>query len=357
MTQPPVYATREDVMRAVDSKLTARNAGQIDRQLQAASRDVDLLCHRRFYPETSTRYFDWPNRQSGTSWILRLDSNELISATTLASGAVTIDSSDFFLRRADDVDEPPYTRIELERDSSAAFGQSSTSQRDIAVTGLFGYRNDETTVGALAAAVTTTTATTITVNGAASADLGIGSVLRIDDERMLVTGRSMADTGQNVGGAGLTVQANSVTLPVSDGTAFAVDEVLLLESERLLIVDIAGNTLTVKRAWDGSVLAAHAAGIDIYSSRTLTVTRGALGTAAATHSNSAAVVRWDPPALVRQLTIAQAIAALSAETSGYSKAIRSGEGSSERNRDTGALQNLRTAVYDALGRKGRVRAV
>ena len=31
MTQPPPYATREDVMRAMDVKLTARAARQIDR--------------------------------------------------------------------------------------------------------------------------------------------------------------------------------------------------------------------------------------------------------------------------------------------------------------------------------------
>ena len=356
MTQAPVYATREDVMRALDSKLTARNSAQIDRALQSASRDVDSLCHRRFYPETATRYFDWPDSQYGTSWRLWLDDSELISVTTLSSGGTTIAASDFNLEP--NRSGPPYSRLEINVGSSAAFGGGSTHQRDIAITGLWGYSNNETTAGTLAAAVSTTTATTISVDGAAAAALGVGSVIRVDSERMLVTARAMADTGQNVGGAGLTAQQNSVTLAVTDGTAFSVDEILLVESERMLVVDIAGNSLTVKRAWDGSVLAAHAAGVDIYASRTLTVIRGALGTTAATHSSGATVNRWDPPGPVQDLTIAEAITRLTNEQAGYARTRKSGDGgTSEKAMDATALAGLRQQVYVSHGRKGRVRAV
>ncbi len=354
MTQQPWYATREDVMRAVDSKLTARNAAQIDRQLEAASRDVELLCHRTFYPVLATRYFDWPNSQSGTSWRLWLDANEIISVTELSSGGTTIASGDYLLEP--NTYGPPYNRIEINLGGSAAFGGGDTHQRDITVTALFGYRNDETTAGTLAAAVTTTTATSITVTGATSPLLGVGSVLRIDDERLLVTGRTQAYTGQTLATA-LDAQAKTVTVTVADGTAYTVDETILIDGERMLIVDIAGNNLIVKRGWDGSVLATHDQFAAIYAPRTLTVQRGALGTTAATHADTTAVVRWDPPALVRQLTIAQAIGGLTAETAGYAKAVRSGEGSSERNRDTGALKSLRDQVYDAVGRKSRVRSV
>lgn len=352
----PVYATREDVMRALDSKLTARNSGQIDRALQSASRDVESLCHRRFYPETATKYFDWPDSQYGTSWRLWLDDSELISVTTLSSGGTTIVAADYFLEP--NRTGPPYSKLEIDLASSAAFGGGDTHQRDITITGLFGYKNDETTAGTLTAAVSTTTATTISVDGAAAAVLGVGSVVRVDSERILVTGRAMADTTQNLGGSGLTAQANSVTVAVTDGTAFSIDEILLIESERMLIVDIAGNNLTVKRAWDGSVLAAHAAGVDIYASRTLTVTRGALGTTAATHSSAATVTRWDPPGLVRDLVIAEVTSRLTNEQSGYSRTRRSGEGeSSERAISASALNSLRDRVYASHGRKGRVRSV
>lgn len=356
MTQPPVYATREDVMRALDSKPTARNARQIDRALQSASRDVDSLCHRRFYPEHGTRYFDWPDSQYRPSWRLWLDDSELISLTSVSSGGTTIATSDVLLEP--NRSGPPYNRVEINIGTSAAWGGGSTHQRDITITGLWGYRLDETTVGTLTAAVATTTATTVAVTGAASAELGIGSVLRIGSERMLVTGRTMADTGQNLGGAGLTAQQNSVTVTVTDGTAYSVDEVLLIESERMLIVDIAGNNLTVQRAWDGSILAAHAAGVDIYAARTLTVTRGALGTTAATHLSGASVVRWDPPGLIRDLVIAEAMNRVTNEQAGYARTRRTGESKSNDQALTARdLPALREQVYNDCGRKARTRGV
>lgn len=352
-----VYASREDVQRALDSKLPARNSAQIDRALESASRGVDSLCKRAaLAPTTDTKSFRYPGPQIGPTWRLWLNANTLISVTTLTSGGTTIASTDYFLEPNEY--GPPYTSVEIDLASSAVFSSGDTHQRAISITGLWGYTNDETAAGTLTAAVSSTTAATVSVNGAAAAALGVGSVVRVDSERMLVTGRTMADTTQNVGGSGLTAQQNSVTLAVSDGTAFTVDEILLVESERLLVVDIAGNNLTVKRAWDGSVLAAHAAGVDIYASRTLTVTRGALGTTAATHSSGASVVRWDPPGLVRDLTIADALTRLTNEVSGYARTRKQGDGgNTERAKSVLDLPDLRDQVYRAHGRKGRVRSV
>jgi hypothetical protein len=212
-------------------------------------------------------------------------------------------------------------------------------------------------VGALAEALDDTE-TAVDVTGAVSAVVGVGSILRVDSERMLVTERSQLSTGQTVGGSGLTAQANSVSLTVASGPAFTVGEVILIDAERMRIDDIAGNTLSVKRGWDGTVLAAHSVGATIYAPRTLTVTRGALGTTAAAHSDGSTVYRFDPPGPVRQLVVAEAINSLTVEAAGYSKGLRSGEGgSSERNRDLNALQKRRDDTYAACGRKARVRAV
>ncbi|MEV6181348.1 hypothetical protein [Streptomyces sp. NPDC052015] len=348
------YATREDVMRALDVKLTARNSAQIDRALESASRGVEDLCHRRFYPVQATRYFDWPSSQYRPSWRLWLDDNELISLTTLVSGGVTIPSTDYFLEP--NRSGPPYSRIEIDLDSSAAYGGGDTHQRDIQVTGLFGYRNTETQVGALAEALDASE-TAVDVNAATSAVVGVGSIVRVDSERMIVTGRQMLDTGQNVGGSGLTILPNNVTLTVSDGTAFAVDEILLVESERMLIVDIAGNNLTVIRAWDGSVIAAHAAGVDIYAARRLTVRRGALGTTAATHADATSLHRWDPPGLVRDLTIADAINRVLQEQAGYARTSKTSTGAKSVSVETLSLETLRTQTYTAHGRKARLRGV
>jgi hypothetical protein len=348
------YATREDVQRALDSKSTARNNMQIARALETASRDAEDLCHRKFFPVQATRYFDWPPRSGMTPWILRLNDQELISVTTLASGGKTITSDEYNLEPVNY--GPPFNRIEIKLSSDGSFGGGQTYQRDIQVAGLWGYRNTETSVGTLAE-ILDATETGIDVDGPTSAAVGVGSILRVDSERMIVTERQQITTGQTLGAPGMTAQANSVTAPVTLGSAYAVDEVILIDAEKMLITDIAGNNLIVKRGWDGTVLAAHTAGATIYAPRTLTVTRGVLGTAADVHAAASTVYRWEPPGPVKQLVIAEALSALTSETAGYSKTARSGSGSTERNRDQGALQDRRDATYNACGRKGRVRAV
>ncbi|QIP87633.1 hypothetical protein GLX30_30435 [Streptomyces sp. Tu 2975] len=348
------YATREDVKGALDFKETARVNRQVDRAIEAASRDVEKLCHRTFYPVAATRYFNWPNAQTARPWRLWLDQNELISLTTLTAGGDTIADTDFFLEP--NQYGPPYNRIEIDLDSNAAFSSGDTHQRSIAITGLYGYRDDETTVGTLAEALDASE-TTVGVDGDTSAEVGVGSVLRVDSERMIVTARAMLDTGQNLGGAGLTIQNSAVTVTVADASGFAVDEVILIDAERMRIEDIAGNNLIVKRAWDGSTIAAHTAGADIYAPRTLSVRRAALGTTAATHASGTSIQRWNPPGDVRTLVIGQAISTLTNEQAGYSRVKRSGESTGERARDTSALASLRQATYDAVGRKARIRGV
>ncbi|MFI8448246.1 hypothetical protein [Streptomyces erythrochromogenes] len=347
------YATREDVMRAVDSKETARNAGQIDRGLEAASRAIDALCHRIFYPHVATKSFDWPNSQHAAPWRLWLDANELISVSAVSSGGTAISTVDVLLEPNEY--GPPYNRLELSLGSDASFGGGDTHQRDITITGLYGYRNDETPVGATAEALDASE-TGLDVDGPTSATVGVGSLLRIDDERMTVTGRSMLDTGQNLGGD-LDAKASTVTVPVASTAGFAADETVLIDAERMLIVDIAGNNLIVKRAWSGSVLAAHTTGADVYASRTLTVRRGACGTTAASHSLAADVYRWDPPGPVQTLAIAETLNMLGLEQASYSVVLRAGETGGERTRDQRGLQALRNQVYDSYGRKARLRGV
>lgn len=343
------YATREDVKEALDFKETARSNRQIDRALEAASRDAEKLCHRVFYPEIATRYFNWPT--GARPWRLWLDDNELISVTTLTAGGTTISADDYFLEP--NRSGPPYNRIEIDLSSSATFGGGSTHQRDIAITGLWGYSNTETLAagdldGDITAAATSINTTTAPL-------IGVGSLIRIDTERLLVTDRQMKDTFVDLA-ADLAAANNAVTITgVSAG--FSVGEVILIDSERMMIVDKSPTALTVKRAWDGSVLAAHTTGTGINALRTLTVTRGALGTTAAAHTSGADVDLWEPPGPVRTLVIGQVISTVTNEQAGYSKVKRAGESTGERARDTSALGQLRQQAYDAVGRKARIRGV
>lgn len=344
------YATREDVKDALDIKETARSNAQVDRAVEAASRAVEGYLHRVFAPILATRYFNWPNHQTARSWRLWLEHDDLISATTVSSGGVTIAGTDYFLEPVNE--GPPYDSIEIDLDSSASFSTAGTHQRAVTVTGLWGWSNDTTSVGTTAEALDASE-TAVDVDGPTAAQVGVGSVLTVDSERMLVTGRTALTTGQTLQ-TNMTDRDNMVTVAVTTGSAFAVGEVILLDSERMRIVDIAGNNLTVDRAWDGSTIATHS-GSTIYGYRTLTVTRGALGTTAASHLTGAAVYRWDVPGPVRELTIAEAINDLLQARAGYARTA--GSGDNEQESKVQGLESLRKSVMTSHGRKARIGAV
>ncbi|PBC71577.1 hypothetical protein BX265_6187 [Streptomyces sp. TLI_235] len=353
----PWYATREAVKDALDIKLTARSNSKVDSKIEAASRDVEGLCHRDFAPVFGTRYFDWPNGQYAAPWRLWLDRNELISLTTVTSGGVTIPLANINLEP--NQSGPPYSYLELNISTSAVFGGGSTPQRSIAVTGLWGFRNDESPAGTGTATVSSS-ATSLLVSD--SAAVGVGHILRCGTERLIVTEKLMSTTGQTLQSA-LTERKNDQLLQAVDGTAFTPGEVLLVGAERMRVDDIAGNALVVERAYDGTTLAAHASGT-IYAPRSLRVSRGALGTTAAGITSGDALYRWEPPGPVRDLTIAEAIVALLQESSGYarvtgvgSQARQVGGGTTTKTSYGVGLEALREQVYTSHGRKARTRAV
>ena len=349
----PCYSSREDVARALDSKLTARNFAQIDRAIEAAAVAIEGLTHRRFYPKVDTRYFDWPNDQYARSWRLWLQQHELVSVTTLTIGGTVIAAADYFLRP---YDGPPYTRLEIDLDSSSAFGPAAggTHQRAVSILGVYGYSADDAVAGTTAEALD---ASETGVDVTDSALIGVGDLIKVESERMLVTGKTMLDTAVNIDAAdSLTAAANDVSITMSTTTnAPVVDEVILIDSERMLVVDVAGSVLTVKRAWDGTVLAAHSASADIYAGRTLTVVRGSVGTTAVSHSTSIVVTKHIVPPLVRDLSIAEALTTLLQEGSGYARTAGSGE--NEREVSGRGVRGLRDDVYTAHGRKARISAI
>jgi hypothetical protein len=123
----------------------------------------------------------------------------------------------------------------------------------------------------------------------------------------------------------------------------------------MLIVDITGNTITVKRAWDGTVLATHASAAHIYVFRTLTVARGQLGTPAATHLISAGASIHRVPTLVRDLAIAEASNRVHQEIGGY--ADPQGDGENAVHGLGSALADLWDEAETTFGRKARIRGI
>ncbi|MEX0946324.1 MAG: hypothetical protein WD064_03040, partial [Acidimicrobiia bacterium] len=138
----------------------------------------------------------------------------------------------------------------------------------------------------------------------------------------------LADTTANLA-ANLDALESAATVAVNTGSLVKTGEVITVGSERMLVISIASNNLTVKRAWDGSVLAAHTSSDDVYAPRTLTVERGAVGTTATTHLTAAAITRNVAPGPIVELCIAETIVALEQESAGYGRVVGSGENQRE----------------------------
>lgn len=352
-----VYTTREEVMDAFDVKESSHRSAQIDSAIASASDDIDGWLNRHKHglaPRNATRYFRWPQQSYGQAWRLWLDEDELVSVSALTSGGATVAS--YFLEPVNS--GPPYTNIEIDLSSQSSFSSGATAQRAVSITGVWGINNDQRAAGALAAAVASTSVTVIDVTDASP--VGVGSVLTIDSERLTVTGRGALTTGQSLQSS-MNAAKNDVTVDVLDGTALHVGETVLIGGERMKVLDVVGGSVTVERAADGSVLAAHSASDVIYAYRRLTVVRGELGTTAATHLNGAPVTVWDVPALVRDLCRAEAIVRLEQEWSAYGERVYS----DEAERDSSGtevvagrgLTDLRKSCARRYKRKLRKRAI
>lgn len=357
MAMQPWYVTRERVKRVLDIAETARRNDQVDDAIESASRNVEGLLHRKFYPRVGVEYFDWPPPNgAGRPWRLYLNEREIACdasktgvAVTVNNGATALTAGQFFLRPEAG---PPYTWLETNLGSAGTLSSGTTHQRAIAITlsagaAWMGQPIDDRPAGALAEALD---ASEVGVDVTDSSKIGTGTILLCGSERMIVTGRSLLTTGQTLQ-APLSSDEAAQSVSVTTGTAYAVGELLTVDSERMRVDDIAGNTLIVTRALDGSALAAHTTGATIYAPRTLTVERGAIGTTAAAHDTAATLYRHVPAAPVSALVTAWALNQLLQEGSGYARVAGTGDSQKEfSGRGIRALEDDAVATY---GRKLR----
>jgi hypothetical protein len=312
----PCYCNRDDVRRALELKQAAYASAQIDRAILSATESVEGLTQRKFYPEDTTKKFDWPNFQYAPPWKVYLDHNELaaqpssVTTGSLTTLPQTIASGQYICHPIND--GPPYNRIELRRDLTVAFGNNPTPQLDIFITGTFGYWTKTSPAG-IAGAQQAIDATTLQVSDGSM--ISPGDIVVAGTERQLVVDEQYIDTSVTFSGLS-SASASDRIVSVVDGTAFSVGEVLLVDTEWLLIENIVGNTLAVRRGWDGSLLAEHHAGT-IWARRQYTVLRAQLGTAAAIHNNASALSVVAYPGLIRQLAIAEAVVWLTQEHGAY----------------------------------------
>lgn len=343
------YCTREDVLRVLQVLQSPRAYPDVDRAIESGTRSVDNRCHRTFHPYVATKKFLWPDRNSSAlAWRLWLDQDDVLSLTSLISGGVAI--TDYFLEPQRS--GPPYTHLEIDLAGQGTFSAADTNQRAITAIGTWGYGSDTQAAGALSGAVASTSATTLTVTDGSL--VGIGDLLLIDSERVIVTDRALVTTAQTLQ-TPMTALTSNTSVVVSTGTAFHPGEVITLGSEQMLIQFITANTLTVERAVNATVLAAHT-GSTIYVPRTLTVVRGANGSTAATHLDATAVSRSLVPSPVRSLAVAESLVELQQGAAGYARTAGSGE--NERVIGPGpGLGDLRREVDLGFARRARTRAV
>lgn len=317
------YTTREEVMDAFDVKEAANRFAQVDSAIASASDDIDGWLNRHKHgcaPQVATRYFEWPAQNYARAWRLWLDENELIEPTEILSGGreLTVDTQ-VFLEPVNS--GPPYTYLEINLDSTAAFDNAGRRQRAIQISGTWGLHDDQKPAGTLTAAVNGSQ-TAWQVSDASL--VGVGSLVSAEGERAIITGRTAVSTGQTLT-ADMEVYDSDRELVVADGTQIHPGERITVDTERMLVLSVTGNVVLVQRAYEGSTLQAHLTGATVYADRLLTVERAARGTTAASHAQGTALTVWEVPELVRALCRAEAITRLEQEFSAYGSRVFSDE--------------------------------
>lgn len=341
------YCTREDVKEALDIKLTARMDRVIDRAVEAASRSVDNMTRRVFYPTVTTKYYDYPDRNTSYAYRQWIDQpDQLISVSSIVSGGNTLAANEYFLEPVNS--GPPYNRIEINLGLNETFDADDTWQRQTVVTGTWGYELSWAAATTITANINSSV-TTVPIDD--SGAVGVGDLIRVGTEWLSITGKAMVDTGDDVT---LTASQSSVSLTGLTAGNLNVGETILVDSERMLVVDIAGTTATVQRAYDGTVLAAHTTA-SVYAPRSLTVVRGANGSTAASHTSGDAVERFEYPGQIRQLAIAEALVTVLQGQAGYGRTVGTGDNLKESSGK--GLQDLRNNVKLDYGRRSRLAVV
>lgn len=341
------YATVERVMNASSIKSTAFATDEILDAILSASDSVDRLVNLgdatrpAFAPWVGSITFDWPVMNNGNAYRFDLNQFRLHSLTSMVSGGNALTSSALPWPSYG----PPFLSVEVDQAGSGSLDYTSgVGQRSLTLSGTWGTlgQTTERSTWTLGASVSSS-ATSLTLNAPA----GIGSIVSIGSERVIVSERSWGASGQTSAGA-LAAAVNAQSITVSDGSAFLAGEEIIIDAERMLIREVVGNVLNVGRAASGSTLAAHLAGAAIYWARTCEVERGALGTTAESHSSGAALGIYRAPALAEQLTIAYALDRRAQESAGYARTIGQGEG--ERQVSARGIRDLEVRLFAAYGR-------
>jgi hypothetical protein len=371
------YCNRAEAQRSVDFKTGVDAIAALDRALQSAADNIDAQLHRRFYPVDATVLFDWPNYQYAYPWRVWFNQYDLTVMTALTTGGVSVPLNQVFLRPQNNAmnGRPWYTNFELDRSGSATLGgASATPQNAVAVAGTWGYGADADQVATLAAGAGSSDSTVTLSDGSkcGPGDLIVlgygrgtapfpsdtaghaGALAPYTGERMLVYDVSAVATGLTQASGLTTASDSDVTLTTTGSGALNAGEVIVLDSERMLVEQVVSGVASVRRAWDGTVIAAHS-GAAVNALRLMSVLRNQYGTPGTTYLSGAAVFRHRVPPLVHDLAVAESVNRILQEGSGYARTVGGGESAAPA--PGIALTELWDEAVTAHGRKARIRVI
>lgn len=290
----------------------ATENAKIDRLIAASSLAFERDTNSKFIPVTETRTYDIADAEGRC---LYLDAH-LISVSTLTDENGSREWTEGTHFELEPRHAPPYTQVQALLAGAYRWSGSTSDENAISIAGDWGYSADTESAGSLGAIVTDETDTTITVKDGSV--IGVGDTLLIDSERLFVSEVADVDLAVNLSG-NLAAQRTTTTVTLSGAPTDAVNvgEVIRINDERMKIRAINSTTVViVDRAWDGTTLAAHTSGDDIYIERVFSVTRGEGGTTAVTHADDTVIARYTPPLDVVTVVTEEAIAGAIREAGG-----------------------------------------
>jgi len=171
----------------------------------------------------------------------------------------------------------------------------------------------------------------------------------IGTEQLFVSDKINAALAAILIDGALTATQSQVTVTVDTGHGLVAGEMIMVGSERMFIEAVSTNDLTVVRAYDGSVLAAHANDTAVHVFRTLTIERAINGTTAATHANATAISVYEPPLDIVDWCIAEVLATYAQHSAHWGRAVGTGEGAREFNtRSLGDVRKQMIGHYQRM---------
>lgn len=306
-------------MAAAGAAYSLRYITTVDTAIAATSDDLEAPPARRLYPLTNqTISYNWPPTDPDSNTRELWLNHDFVSITSLTAGGTTISSSDYVLKP---VTGPPYYKIEL-KDTASNFLTANTDRINaIVIVGTTGHSIDKTLRGTCQYVSATGTEIVLSVDNT----VGVGSLLNINSEWMQTRERYWNLTSDKLA-ANLTAASDSQTVTLETAAAgYCAGETVMVGTEKMLVTNYENSVLTVQRAVDGTVLAAHSTGDRVSKWNRFKVERAAIGSTAAAHGGGDSVYSWDWPPLYNQLTIAKSIALVQSTAAGFASDVAIGE--------------------------------